>query len=273
MRAIDADLHLHSTASDGTLPPAQVVALAAKRGLRALALTDHDTLDGLVEARRAAEAADLDFIDGVEMSCDVDGADIHVLAYFVDERNADFAGMLAGAKERRIARGRDMVTKLNALGVAITYDAVAREAAKGAVGRPHVARALVAAKAVGSVDEAFYRYLRLGAAAYVPKVSLSSRDVIDLTRRAGGAAVLAHPGLYRGEGLIQRLASEGIAGLEVWHSKHSDEQMRRFEELARELRLVPTGGSDFHDPAAGDILPGTEGVPLATIDRLRAATG
>lgn len=255
------------------LAPDAVVALAGKRGLKGLALTDHDTIDGLATARRAAEAVGLDFVEGVELSCDVDGADVHILAYLFDDRDARFAEMLADSKARRIERGREMVARLNALGVSVTFAAVEREAGRGAVGRPHVARALVAANAVSSVEEAFYRYLRVGAPAYVPKVSLSSADAIALVRRAKGAAVLAHPGLYRTDGLVSRLANEGLAGIETWHPKHSRDQMRRFEEMADRMGLVPTGGSDYHGATGGDVVPGSEGGPLETIDRLRAATG
>lgn len=271
MRAIDADLHLHSTASDGTLAPAALVALASERGLRAIALTDHDTLDGLAEARRAADTVGLEFVGGVELSCELDGGEVHLLGYFVDEGHEELARELALSKERRVERGRAIVAKLNRLGVPLSYEAVALEAGAGAVGRPHVARALVSSRAVGSIDEAFLRFLRRGAPAYVAKVTLSTAGAIALVRRAGGVPVLAHPGLYRERDVIQRLAAEGIAGLEVWHPKHSREQARRFEALAARIGLVPTGGSDFHDLAAGDSGPGAEGVPLDAVERLRAA--
>ncbi len=271
MRSIQIDLHLHSTSSDGTLSPAAVVALVCKRGLQGLALTDHDTVDGLSEARRAAESAGIDFVEGCEVSCDVDGADVHLLAYLFDERHEDFAGALTQSKARRVERGRAIVEKLNGLGVAIDYSDVAREAGNGAVGRPHVARALVARRSVGSVEEAFARYLKDGSPAYVPKVSRTSAEVIALVRRAGGVVVLAHPGLYRFEGMIEKLAAEGLRGLEVWHPKHTQEQARRFEDAANSLGLVPTGGSDFHGHPGGDVVPGSEGVPIETVERLRAA--
>jgi predicted metal-dependent phosphoesterase TrpH len=271
MRSIQVDLHLHSTSSDGTLSPADVVALVHKRGLQGLALTDHDTIDGSPEARRAAEAVGLDFVEGCEFSCDVEGADVHLLAYLFDDRHEELTRALTASKERRIERGREMVRRLNGLGVEIEFAEVVREATGGAVGRPHVARALVASHAVGSVEEAFARYLKQGAAAYVPKVSLTSADAIALVRRAGGVAVLAHPGLYRGDGMIERLAAQGLGGVEVWHPKHTRDQVRRFEDAAMALGLVPTGGSDFHGHPGGDVVPGTEGVSIEMLERLRAA--
>ena len=218
-----------------------------------------------------AEAAGLDFVEGCELSCDVNGADVHMLAYFFDERDEAFASALTSSKVRRIERGRAIVDKLKRLGVAIEFSEVAREAGRGAVGRPHVARALVAGRCVGSVEEAFVRYLKRGAPAYVAKVSPSSAEMIALVRRAGGVAVLAHPGLYRTDGLVEKLASEGLRGIEVWHPKHSSDQVKRFEEIANAFGLVPTGGSDFHGHPGGDVVPGAEGVSIEALERLRAA--
>jgi predicted metal-dependent phosphoesterase TrpH len=272
MHVIQADLHLHSISSDGTLPPAQVVALAGRRGLLGLALTDHDTLDGIPEARRAAEAAGLDFVTGIEISCDMDGRELHLLGYLVDDENATLRRTIEESKAQRLGRGRDMVERLNALNVAIRFEDVVREARGGVVGRPHVARALVAAGSVASEEEAFRRFLRDGGPAHVPKVGLSSAEAIRVVRGAGGVAVLAHPGLYPVDELIGRLMSEGLAGIEVWHTKHSPEQSRRFGEMAARLGLVPTGGSDFHSQESG-VSPGVAGVPLETIAQLREAAG
>ncbi len=272
MHSIQADLHLHSTASDGMLSPARVVTLALEHGLLAVALTDHDTVDGLPEARRAAEGDGLDFVPGIEISCEAGGVEVHLLGYLIDEENAPLRKSLAESREQRAGRGRAMVARLNALNVAIRFEDVEREARGGVVGRPHVARALVASGAVASEDEAFRRYLRNGAPAYVPKEGLTSAEAIRLVRGAGGAVVLAHPGLYSGTDLVPRLVGEGLAGIEVWHPKHGIEQTRRLVETAERLGLVATGGSDFHDPASGSF-PGLAGVPIATIERLRAAAG
>lgn len=272
IHSIQADLHLHSTASDGLLAPADVVACALERGLLAIALTDHDTVDGLPAARRAAEEEGLDFVPGIEISCDANGLEIHLLGYLIDEENAALRMRLAEAREQRVGRGRAMVERLNALNVAIRFEDVVRQARGSVVGRPHVARALVATGAVSSEDEAFRRYLRNGGPAYVPKGGLTSAEAIRVVRGAGGVAVLAHPGLYAAEELVPRLVAEGLAGIEVWHPKHGLDQERRFLETAERLGLVATGGSDFHDPASG-AFPGLAGVPLATIDRLRAAAG
>lgn len=272
MHVIQADLHLHSTASDGVLPPRKVVALASRHGLLALALTDHDTVDGISEARRAAEVDGLDFVTGIEISCDASGLEVHLLGYLINEEDPRLREMLAESRAERVGRGRAMVERLNALNIAIRYEDVEREVRGGVVGRPHVARALVATGAVATEEEAFRRYLRNGAPAYVPKEGLSSAEAIGVVRAAGGAPVLAHPGHYPGDDLIARLVREGLAGIEVWHPKHSLDQIQRFAEMAERLHLVPTGGSDFHDPASASF-PGLTGVPIETIARLRSATG
>jgi predicted metal-dependent phosphoesterase TrpH len=274
MTSAPADLHLHSTCSDGTLAPRALVALAREVGLRAIALTDHDTLDGLAEARGAADAAGIEFVSGVELTCDLDGRNIHLLGYLFDEGDRALAACLADTRRRREARGREMVERLAALGVHVPFDAVQREAGTSPVGRPHVARALVATGAVGSIDEVFRRFLADDGPAFVRADVVSSADAIAMIRAAGGAAVMAHPALYRGRRdfeMVERLAEQGMTGVEVWHPKHRAEETARLVALAARLGLIATGGSDFHGPPGRDVSPGAAGVALDVVAELTAA--
>lgn len=271
---VEADLHLHSICSDGALSPEALVSLAHSRGLRALALTDHDTIDGVARARVAAQACGLELVTGIEMTCRSRGRDVHVLGYGFDEGSAALAASLARSRDRRDERAREMVAKLNALGLAIAFDDVKRLAGTAPVGRPHVARALVASGAVRSIDEAFRKFLSDFGPAFVPASTLGSDEAIALIRATGGVAVCAHPSLYRGwsaEGLVEALAAEGLGGVEVWHPKHGVEESRRLSELARRFGLLETGGSDFHGGGNGGVLPGDAGVSLEVVERLRAA--
>jgi predicted metal-dependent phosphoesterase TrpH len=271
---VEADLHLHSLCSDGALPPEEVVSLARGRGLRAVALTDHDTIDGVARARAAAQACGMELVTGIEMTCRSRGRDVHILGYGFDVGSPALAANLARFRERRDERAREMVVKLNALGSTIAFEEVKRIAGAAPVGRPHVARALVASGTVRSIDEAFRKFLSDFGPAFVPASTLGSDEAIALIRAAGGVAVCAHPCLYRGssaEALVEALASEGLGGIEVWHPKHGVEESRRLSELARRLGLLETGGSDFHGGANGGVAPGDAGVSLEVVERLRAA--
>jgi len=250
------DLHTHSTASDGTDPPAEVMRRAAEAGLDVIALTDHDTLAGLGEAR-AVLPPGLALLPGMELSCRLDGRSVHMLAYRVDPGNAELAAELAAIVDARAGRARRMVERLQELGVDITWPQVEALAGGGVVGRPHIARAMVAAGAIASPDRAFTQdWIAAGGRAYVSRYALDPVAAIGLIRAAGGAAVLAHPGaVSRGEKLsdqaIARLAAAGMAGLEVAHPDHDYAERRRLGALAASLDLVPTGGSDDHGSLTG----------------------
>jgi 3',5'-nucleoside bisphosphate phosphatase len=250
------DLHTHSTASDGTDPPAEVMRRAAEAGLDVVALTDHDTLAGLGEAR-AALPPSLALLPGMELSCRLDGRSVHMLAYRVDPGNAELAAELAAIVDARAGRARSMVERLQELGVDITWPQVEALAGGGVVGRPHIARAMVAAGAIASPDQAFTPdWIAAGGRAYVSRYALDPVAAIGLIRAAGGAAVLAHPGaVSRGEKLsdqaIARLAAAGMAGLEVAHPDHDHAERHRLGALAASLDLVPTGGSDDHGSLTG----------------------
>jgi predicted metal-dependent phosphoesterase TrpH len=272
------DLHSHSTASDGTDPPAEVVRRAGEAGLDILALTDHDTLAGHAAARRALPPG-LALVTGMELSCRLDGHSVHMLAYGLGAfEGSQLAVECAAIVAARRSRGRHMVDRLRELGVDITWPQVEALAAGGVVGRPHVARAMVAAGAIARPEQAFTpEWIGAGGRAYVSRYALDPVRAICLIAEAGGAAVLAHPGaVSRGWQLpdeaIAALAGAGLAGLEVWHPDHDQAQRSRLDALATRLGLVPTGGSDDHGSLTGHRL-GSQTCPPQSYERLMASCG
>ena len=249
------DLHAHSARSDGTLEPAAVVALAVERGLDGIALTDHDTTDGLDEGRAAAGEL-IAFVPGIEFSAEYEGASLHVLAYWADPGNEPLRQELRRLNDTRFRRGELMVEKLQELGYPITFERVRSFAGDDLIARPHVAQAMVEAGIVTTEKEAFDRFISDDGPAYVPKHALHPVEALRLIRAAGGACVLAHPGMWKGSGavpdvLIEEMAAGGMAGLEVDHPDHDDEQRARYRALAERLDLVPTGSSDCHGERYG----------------------
>jgi 3',5'-nucleoside bisphosphate phosphatase len=250
------DLHTHSTASDGTDPPAEVMRRAAAAGLDVVALTDHDTLAGHAEARRALPPG-LALLPGMELSCRRDGRSVHMLAYGVDPANAELAAECAAIVQARVGRARGMVERLRELGVGITWPQVEALAGGGVVGRPHIARAMVESGAIDRPDQAFSaEWIATGGRAYVSRYAPDPVAAIGLVRAAGGAAVLAHPGAATRAGkmpdeTIAELAAAGLAGLEVAHPDHDFAERERLEALAARLDLVTTGGSDDHGGLTG----------------------
>jgi 3',5'-nucleoside bisphosphate phosphatase len=246
------DLHTHSTASDGTEPPAAIPALAGKAGLEVVALTDHDTLAGLSEASSAAAAAGIEVVAGVEISCLLDTAEVHLLGYFVDPGNQPLTEELARIRNDRDNRAVRMVANCRQLGADITIEQVRAIAGNAAIGRPHVAAALVAAGVVTTPDEAFTsEWIGDGGRAYVPKHVLTAEQAIGLVRGAGGVAVLAHPRSCKRRASVTDkqfagLVREGLAGIEVDHPEHEPPVRARLRELAAELGVLATGASDFH---------------------------
>src|SRR5579859_1107276 len=267
------DLHCHTTASDGTLAPAALVGLAHSLGITTLAITDHDTTAGLPAARRAAAAAGIELIPGIEFGCDLPYGEIHLLGYLFDDTYPALVARLAWLREGRTIRGQEMVAKLNALGVPVAWPRVQAIAAGGAVGRPHVAQALIEGGWVADTDEAFSRYLAWGGPAYVPRRRLAPPDVIALLRAAGGVAVLAHPAHIPAlEQELPTLAAAGLAGLETYYGQYDAATVDRLARLAAQFDLVPTGGSDYHARAIKDhaMLGGNPPLPADTVARLRA---
>jgi len=244
-----ADLHVHSTASDGTDPPAEVMRRAARAGLDVVALTDHDTVAGHAEA--AAAAGPVTLLPGMELSCRLDGRSLHLLAYVFDPDQPELAAELTRIRDDRVLRARAMVDKLAGLGVDVSWGQVAAIAGQAVVGRPHIARAMADSGAIASPREAFTRdWIADGGRAYVGRYALDPVRAIDLVRAAGGVTVLAHPRAGRDTWVtneqITRLAAVGLAGLEVFHPDQSEAERARLIALAHDLALVPTGGSDDH---------------------------
>ncbi|MCZ8511409.1 PHP domain-containing protein [Paenibacillus filicis] len=251
-----ADLHSHTTASDGTQSPSDNVRLAAEAGLAAMAVTDHDTVAGLEEARQAGLKYGIAVVPGVEISTVRDGQDIHVLGYWIDYTDPLLLGRLAELRAVRERRNEMILERLRALGLEMTYQDVLdslQTVKRGddTIGRPHIADALVRKGYVGTMKEAFDRYLAQGAAAYVNPPRIDPVTAVRWIQEAGGAAVLAHPGLYGLDSLIPELAAQGLAGVEAYHADHTPEQEAHYAVLAAAYGLLVTAGSDFHGERGG----------------------
>jgi predicted metal-dependent phosphoesterase TrpH len=249
-----ADLHVHSSASDGTDPPAEVMRRAALAGLDVVALTDHDTVAGHAEARAAAGPVIL--LPGMELSCRLDGRSLHMLAYVFDPDQPDLAAELTRIRDDRVLRARAMVDRLAGLGVDVSWEQVAAIAGQAVVGRPHIARAMADSGAIATPREAFTRdWIADGGRAYVGRYALDPVRAIGLVRAAGGVTVLAHPRAGRDTWVtneqITGLAAVGLAGLEVFHPDQSDAERARLIALAHDLGLAATGGSDDHGSLTG----------------------
>ena len=245
------DLHTHSNCSDGSLSPRELVQLAKKRNLRAIALTDHDTVAGVAEAVAAGKELGVEVVTGVEISAQYPPGTMHILGYYLNASHPELLEALKRLQQARAARNPKIIERLQALGLEITTDEVLN-LSSGQVGRPHIAKALVNRGYVSSIDEAFSRYLKKGAVAYAEKFRFSPREAIALIRGAGGLAVLAHPFTLRINKpreltlLVKELQEMGLAGLEVFYPGHTKEMVVLCQDIAKKLGLVRTGGSDFH---------------------------
>ncbi|MBI5384232.1 MAG: PHP domain-containing protein [Verrucomicrobia bacterium] len=265
-----ADLHLHTNFSDGTFTPEEVVAHGHRFGFAALALTDHDTVEGCPPMRRACEAHGIEFISGSELTAESDGNELHLLAYGIDIAHPRLLTELARFQGVRQNRIREMVARLNGLGIPLAADTVFRLANCRAPGRPHVARALVQAGHCTSLDEAFDRFLKKGKPAWVPKFKISAADAIALIHEADGLAVLAHPGLNRTDEFVPDLKAAGLDGMECFHIKHSTAMAEHYLTLADQYHLLVTGGSDCHGMNKGRPLIGTIKLPYEHVEELKA---
>jgi predicted metal-dependent phosphoesterase TrpH len=243
-----ADLHTHSTYSDGHLTPNELVERAVSKGLEVIALTDHDCTDGIAEAREAAQKhPGLLFVPGVELSTDVPHDEVHVLGYFLDWRNPRFQDRLARLRRSRLERGQKMLAKLKRLGMDVSWHRVKELAGDGAVGRPHIALAMMEAGYISSLEEAFERYLGRNGPAYVEREKITPVEAVELLTEASGLAVLAHPrDLQDLESLLAELKRAGLIGLEVYYQDYDHHAIERLLEIARQHGLLPLGGSDFH---------------------------
>lgn len=263
-----ADLHLHTFFSDGTFSPEELARRAREKGLGIVALTDHDTVEGCGRMEHACGVEGLEFIPGTELTAEVAGAEVHILGYWMDTANPGLLAALGRFQQVRQDRISEMVRRLNAAGVPLTLDAVTTLAGCNSPGRPHVARALVEAGMASDFDAAFERFLKKGRVAFVSKARMDVTTAVELIHQAGGVAVLAHPGIYRNDGLIPQVAASGLDGLECWHTKHTAGQSTTYAALATRLNLVATGGSDCHGMAKDHPLVGSVRLPEAQVELL-----
>lgn len=265
------DLHVHTAASDGNLTAEEVVALALKVGLSAIAVTDHDSVEGVAPALAAAAGTSLRVVPGVELSSSAGELDAHILGYFIDHTDRRLLSTLASLRSTRLVRAEAMVERLAAAGYEITIEQVMALADHhGAVGRSHVARALVDSGQVDTVARAFRELIGRGGRFYVSKPLATPKQAVETIRAAGGVAVLAHPGINGTEILLDELVAYGLGGIEVYHMEHTAEQRDHFARIAAERGLIATGGSDFHGPGSvSDTLAASE-VPDDVVEDLAA---
>jgi hypothetical protein len=266
-----ADLHLHTQFSDGTFTPEELVERASKLGFAAIALTDHDTVEGCARAAAACMAANIEFISGTELTAEHADTEVHILAYFVDTQNQVLLTRIGEFQAVRQNRIREMVAALNKLGIPLQAESVFKLANCKSPGRPHVARALVKEKLIGNLDEAFERYLKKGRPAWIPKTKMSALESVELIHQAGGLAVMAHPGLNRSDEIIPALVAAGLDGIECFHTKHSTAMAERYLGIADKYHLLVTGGSDCHGFSKVKPLIGTVKLPYDHVEKMKAA--
>lgn len=271
------DLHLHTTVSDGRLSPVELVARVAAAGITVLSVTDHDTVAGLAQVGVLASASGLRLVPGIEITAVADGRDLHMLGYFFDPESAPLLAFLEGQRAQRVSRVREIGARLARLGMAIDVESLVAAAAArpgSSIGRPQIARALVAAGHVGSVQQAFECWLATGLPAFVPRTGSSPAAVVAVIHGAGGIAAMAHPAVTRRDDLIPELAGHGMDAIEIYHSDHTPDDERHYRGLATRLGLLTSGGSDFHgDPSTrpGDLLNRSPASSLRGGVRLRTS--
>lgn len=240
------DLHTHTIFSDGLFSPEELVAEAGNRNLSAVAITDHDSVGAIERAIAAGKQHGVEIVPGVEMSCNADGIDVHMLGYYLDYQAQDVLGFFENVRLHREERARKMIEKLEELDVKVPMERVMAAAQGGAVGRPHVAQAMVEAGAVPNVEQAFRRYISYEGPAYVPKMKLTPGEAIGFIKQHNGVAVIAHPATYRNDNAVYSAIAAGVDGIEVWHPDHGPRETSRYNEIAQKNRLLMTGGSDCH---------------------------
>ena len=246
------DLHLHTTASDGTMSPAELVRYAQEKGLKVIAITDHDTIEGLPEGIQEGNKVGLEVIPGVELSADAPTGTMHLLGYYIDPDSSELADKLRVLQQARMERNLKMVEKLRALGISLELSEVKAAPEHGQIGRPHFAYTMVQKGYAQNIQDAFDRYLGKGRPAYVEKFRFSPAEAMDFIRKAGGITVLAHPFTLKQaepqdfEALIRELKEKGLDGIEVYYPEHSDGQKRLYRDVAQKYGLVISAGSDFH---------------------------
>lgn len=273
-----ADLHTHTTCSDGTYTPSELVVYAAKKGLSAIAVTDHDTAEGIEEAVYQGKKSGIEVIPGIEVSTEYGETDIHIVGLFVDINDSEFLNILSVLREKRKARNELMAEKLRELGIDISYEDIVKAAEGGVVTRAHVAKALAEKGCVGTIKEAFDRYIGKHKPAYVRREVPNWETTFEILRQNGALAILAHPFLYklgkeRLEAMVSELAEKGLTGIEAYYSTHSPSDTEYIKSIAHKNRLLLSGGSDFHGKNKPHIDLGTGtgslAVPYELLERLK----
>lgn len=264
-----ADLHLHTIHSDGTSTPEEVVRQAKNCGLKAISITDHDAVSGIDPAIAAGHESGIEVIPGVELSVTHRGKDIHLLGYFIDYTDRRFLSRLDAFRTERMRRVERMVAKLSEIGLPIKAEAVLAKAGSGAVGRPHVARVLVEEGYVASYEEAFQKYLGDQGPVHAEKYRMSPEEGIALIRSVGGVSVLAHPGCYNEDEIIQELVKNGLDGIETTQSESLWEDAQHYQKIAQKYHLLESGGSDYHGERGSGAAIGTRSIPYSFVEKLR----
>jgi len=269
-----ADLHVHTDFSDGTFSPEKVVEVAAEKKLSCIAICDHDCVDAIEPAMKRAGETGIEIVPGVELTVMKDGKEIHVLGYFVSWKEKWFRETLDRIQKGRVERLQKMLAKLKKFGINLEKSRVIEIAGgKGSVGRLHLARALLEAKAVPSIQAAFNKYIGDFGPCYVKDVGFGPVEALDVISRAKGVSVLAHPQTIGDDSLVQEFIKLGVQGIEVYHTDQSSRQSEKYEKMARDYGLIATGGSDCHGMGKGRVLLGTVKVPYGVVERLRQEAG
>ncbi len=263
---IEADLHIHTTASDGEFTPEEIVMKSKALGLKTIAITDHDSVSAVERALAAGQEAGLAVVPGVEISCVFEGNEVHILGYFIHAQHPELVALLAELEESRHTRMELMIQKANHMGFKIQAEDIHYD---GIPGRAHFGRALVRGGYVRNMQEAFSKYLKLNGPLYVPRYDISPDDIIRKINRAGGVASLAHPGLLKDRRIIGKIVAGGVEGIEAYYPLHSKKQVKEFLRLAHKHSLIPTGGSDFHGPKNKDTPLGAAGVEQRLVEMLK----
>lgn len=265
------DFHVHTTFSDGLLSPEQVVEKAKERGLSAIGIVDHDAVGGVEPAIRKGKELGIEVLPAVELSCIIGDTDIHIIGYYIDYKNKKLNTILAGIQNKRLDRAKKIVEKLTEQGAEVELKRVLELAGNGAVGRPHIAQALLEEGHISCYDEAFWKYIGYHCPAYVPKEKYSPEQAINLIRKFHGISILAHPLSYNNRSIIDYLIEQGVQGLEVWRPDHRDNDVRYLLGLVTRHNLLATGGTDCHGGRKGKIQIGEIKVPYQYVKALKHA--
>jgi len=269
--SLKADLHLHTFYSDGKLSPEELIQKAKLSGLDTLAVTDHDSVEGVEEAMHYGRLNDIEIIPGVELSSEYKGQEVHVLGYFMDYKDPGFLDYLASFRVKRLMRAEKIVERLNSMNIKITIDDVLSKAkGNAAIGRPHIAFALMAANVVSNYNEAFFKYIGDNKPAYVKKPNISTSDAVKLITEASGLSFIAHPGKTIRDNLIIELIEQGVDGIEIIHPSHTRDDIAYFLDITGQYFLLESGGSDFHGGRMNDdSIFGNYYIPVSKVNAMK----